>query len=334
MWTDVLSTTRIRRLLAGLILAVLLVPGPAAGAAPAEPAFPAGQAPDVRVIPDTEALAGEAAWLAERAPALVDRASRRLELPLGGPITVVLADLPPRTSRDRERLGTGPVPRWAGGLAQARSGRIVLFAGVATRYPHDGLPGVLAHEASHVLLGRAIPRGRRVPRWYDEGLAMVVEREASLADALQLARLTWLSRPVSFDEIDLTWPEEEVFARAAYAQSFSFVSYAEARTPPGAPRRLVEALGAGASFEQAFHAAYGAPLTVFRRGWEKHVSRRFVSIPIIAAGAILNGAIGLLIVVAWLSARRRRRMILAAWDEEERWEAPGDPRFDPPDARR
>jgi hypothetical protein len=285
---------------------------------------------ELRVIaadPDLESVARE---LAEAAPSVVALASQRLGFEPPGRLTVIVARRPPETEGERRRLGLGPIPQWAAGVAQPALGRIVLFDEASRGYPHRDLAGVLAHEAAHVMLQASLPRGGRVPRWYSEGLAMVAEREVSLADALRLARITVVGDPQPFQSLSGAWPNDETLARAAYAQSFSFVAWSGEAAGPGAPARLAAGMRAGLPFDEAFESAYGAHPAVLAREWRRSLSWRYLTIPLIAAGAAINTAMGLLALLAFFAARRRRRRILEEWDLEERWQAEAEHRFRDP----
>ena len=58
---------------------------------------------------------------------------------------------------------------------------VVLFPARTPSYPNGSLEDVLRHEVAHVLIGRASAQ-RPIPRWFNEGLAMSVERGWRLQD--------------------------------------------------------------------------------------------------------------------------------------------------------
>ncbi len=323
---------RLRALLAVVVLA--------AGACAVRPAE--GREVTARVTvtvsePGLEATADTVRVMAERT---VERVERHLGLRGPERIDILLLRRPPVDSLERARYALGETPHWAAGLAQPGRQRIVLFTERSRSYPHRGLAGLLAHETSHLVLGARVPARSAPPRWYDEGLAMVVERELSLDDALRMARMMIVGRPVPLEELRRGWPASEPEARSAYVQSFSFVSFAEGRAAPQAPRALVDALSSGATFDQAFERAYGAPLWLVHREWQKSISWRYLTIPLIVAGTVINGSIGVLAVLAYAATRRRRRRRLEEWAREERFVDPGserppghDERFERPRGR-
>ena len=73
-----------------------------------------------------------------------------------------------------------------GGGGAGGPGRIVLFPARVDRYPDFGLDAVLRHELTHLFVDRAAAGGD-VPRWFNEGLAMAVGREAGLGDRARVA---------------------------------------------------------------------------------------------------------------------------------------------------
>jgi hypothetical protein len=300
----------------------------ALAAGPPEDPWPV---PEVRVIPVGEAQRPIAKEVSERAPRLFRKVSRRLDLRSPSPVTILVAARRPTTVEASRRLGLSRVPRWAAGVADGERRRIVLFRNHLGGYPHRDLDGLIAHEASHLILHAALPRGQDVPRWFDEGLAMVVERDLSVHDAFQLARLSLLSGPFPLEAIADSWPGDGASARLAYAQSFGLVAFADELAGPGSPRRLVSAMRRGQAFDRAFERAYGVRPAILDRLWRERLTDRVWRIPLYVLGGLLNAAMGLLAVVAVVKVRRVRRKRLAEMEAREALAAPPGPVTSDPD---
>src|SRR6185295_10664687 len=95
----------------------------------------------------------------------------------GPPIRVVLA---PEGSPE-----AGLVSRWVVGYAMGDRGLIVLLPQRVPAYPDSSLDDVLLHETAHVLVARAAG-GRPLPRWFQEGMAMIAGRSWGLDDRTRL----------------------------------------------------------------------------------------------------------------------------------------------------
>jgi hypothetical protein len=290
---------------------------PIATAARPDPAGSSEAAPVVRVSAAAPSERDRAEELARRAPALLQGVVRRLELPAPPRIDVVVAPGLPSNPEALRRAGLPRSPGWAAGIADARRQRIVLFSDRIQTYPHDAIEGVLTHELAHLVLSHALPAERRLPRWYEEGVAMIVERQSSIEDALQLARLTILEEPWPLTRLERGWPTSAPQARRAYAQALSIVDLAERRAAPGSIRRLVDAMRRGNSFEDAFVAAYGRSVREHEARWRRSLRLHYLYVPVAVLGTLANGSMGLLALVAYFKVRRRRRDQLEAMEREE-----------------
>lgn len=314
--------------LAGALFGLLTAPFPGSGAPLGVPESTPPAA--VRVVPAAPAWEAAARTLAGEAPAIVERVARRLDLPPPPEMLIVVTGDPPRTPREERDLGVRDVPPWAAGIAEAATGRILLFVREASVYPHRDVTGLIAHEATHVLLEYNTRGARPIPRWFHEGLAMSVERDLSLSDALRLAwSFTW-RRPVPLAFMTEGWPAREAEARAAYAQALSMVTLAERDAPPGAVRRLVLGLREGLPFEPAFRRAYGVDPETLAAVWYREARWRYLLRPALWAAFSFNGLLGTVALVAAIVGRVRRRRRMAEWDEQERRETLDYGTMEPP----
>jgi hypothetical protein len=311
-------------LLAGCASAALFAAVPPAGqpADPGRPGAPVIAAPSGGLpwpsseLPHVEVRAADhggersARELAGVAPRIVEQVALRLALPAPREVLVLVAARAPRDSAEAAALGVPGTPYWAAGLADPRRARILLFADRLDVAGHEGLPGALAHEAAHLVLGTNVPETAEVPRWYDEGLAMLVERDLSWRDAFEIARMVVAGDPPPLSTLAREWPATGAGARAAYAAALSFVGYVQRDAAPGAPRRLVEALRQGADFERAFVIAYGSGTAGSEAAWRGTLGDRYIVLPLVLLGTVANVALGIFALLALAAGhvRRRRRM--------------------------
>jgi len=139
------------------------------------------------------AAAGPVPLVMEKEPGLPPAAARLADAPHlwvadvmdlvgvqqpGPPIRVLLA---PESSPLAKSA-----PSWVAGYTDGVSNVVVLLPERTPSYPDGGLEEVLAHEVAHVLIHRA-SGGRRIPRWFNEGVAMLAARSWRLRDQTYLA---------------------------------------------------------------------------------------------------------------------------------------------------
>ena len=254
--------------------------------------------------------------LADTARATVSRVSRDLAVP-GGPALRIF--LVPARAMNQGNISLPALPSWAAGAAFGETGEIVLIVGRPGAYPDRDLPGVLAHECAHVVLGRALSRrGQRAPRWFEEGFAVLEARPWGWADALALATVVLPSSPPALSDMDAGFRSGESEAREAYSVSVSFMAFLEKRSGPDAARRIVREMSDGAGFDQAFRTVTGASVGRIESEWRRGIQIRYRWIPLItSSGALWTG---ILVLLFFAGARRRARRR----EMERIWERSGD----------
>ncbi len=255
---------------------------------------------------------GDRPWV----PAVMDLVG--LDQP-GAPVRVLLA---PETSP----LAVS-APPWVAGYTDGVSNTVVLLAQRTPSWPDSGLEEVLAHEVAHVLVNRAAA-GRPVPRWFDEGVAMLAARPWRLADEAALA-LTILSGPRT-----PLWKLDDLFAGSrrdverAYALSGTLVTDLVERYGTSVPRIVLAGLARGDGFDEALRAATGTPAwEIAGAFWERQGTLR-IWIPVLTSTTVLWFGISVLAVAAAVRRRRRKRAEDAALAAAEAAAVPEDPGAD------
>jgi hypothetical protein len=271
-----------------------------------------------------------------RAEAGLDDVARRLADASGETLAQIADDLPdlpvPRAVEIRVVHDTGDmqdaspgdrrVPAWAAGVAFPDLGLVV----VATH--KDGRPleidEVTKHELAHLALGAAL--GRRAPRWLHEGFAYQHSAEWSWERTETLAGMAWGNSIIPLDQLDLSFPAEELPANRAYAQSYDFVGYLVKRgrwedTEDDGDRypfrKFLAGIARTGDLDAAANAAYGRPLAELFTEWKADLARRFKWIPAGLFGLLIWLVASILLVLGFLRRRRQNRARLAEWDREE-----------------
>ncbi|MFI5181448.1 MAG: peptidase MA family metallohydrolase [Thermoanaerobaculia bacterium] len=226
----------------------------------------------------------------------------------GAPIRVLLAPESSPLARS--------VPSWVSGYTDGVSNTVVLLPERTPSYPDGGLEDVLAHEVAHVLIYRA-SAGRRIPRWFNEGVAMLASRSWRLRDETQLALTLLSGDKVPLYGLDDLFEKDRWQVERAYALSGALVQDLLDRYGSGLPAALLSRVAQGLSFDEALRRTTGATLSdVGDAFWARQgVLKRWI--PILTSTAVLWLGITILAIVAALKRRRDREAELERQAAEE-----------------
>jgi hypothetical protein len=204
-------------------------------------------------------------------------------------------------------------PSWAAGymIPERRIGAIRVA--LAANYPYGTLESVLAHEATHLLLHDAV--GRRLPLWFEEGVATREGRRWSAEDMWIYTRALLTSDLPGLADLDSAFRASPAEAELAYAASFAFISWNVRRHGHGLVRGVLREVRSR-PFADAWEAVTGVPLARAEAAWRRESLIRYRWIPVLTASSTLWVMIALLAI--WAGIRRRAR----AREARERWEVP------------
>jgi hypothetical protein len=177
-------------------------------------------------------------------------------------------------NQDTYRRVTGRPP-WSGGASSVPKRKVFL-------YESEELPGILAHELTHIYFDGFFLDGANDPLWLSEGMATLVQVERGLAAP------NWLRENLhaleggsglpleTFMGVKTTsgWEDEKV--RLWYAQAFSVVRYLIRTQYRSSFYKFASYLRDGRPVPEALYRAYGAPYTRVRAleiAWRHEISR-------------------------------------------------------------
>lgn len=269
--------------------------------------------------------------LESQARALADSAEDALTK-----IRADLVDLPVpnhievRLVRDAADLaGVAPAgrgaPAWAVGVAYPDLGVIsIALRRGATIVDAES---TLKHELGHIALGVAL--GDKAPHWLHEGFAYQHAGEWSWDRMETLAGMAWFGGIVPIEDLDRSFPAEELPAHRAYAQSYDFVGYLsrrgryEDKNDDGDRwpfRRFLTIVGQTGDMNAAAKTAFGRPLHELFEEWREDLTSRYMLAPIGLFGLALWILCALLLVIAWIRKKRHNSKRMTKWDEDEKRE--------------
>jgi len=212
------------------------------------------------------------------------------------------------------------VAPWISGFAVGESNLIVIFPSRSPGYPDNTLEDVLRHEVAHILIWRA-SAGRPVPRWFNEGVAMEVERARRFQDQTQLLYHLVTGGRTDLEHLDRLFSGSQNDQTRAYALAGAFVHDLVQEHGQAAYREILMRIRRGSPFDIAFADVTGiTPSHAESVFWDRQ--RIWTSwLPIVTSSATLWLAVTTLALVAIYVRRRRNREIEEQWAKEEESDA-------------
>lgn len=247
-----------------------------------------------------EGDAGLVRALADVGPSTLEYISMNTGAPIPPRVDIILApdqasfgELQPRTP-----------PSWAAGTAWSDRMEIYLRADLPDPDP-DRLREVFVHELTHVLVGQMFEAGQ-LPRWLNEGLALLFAGELRPSDHAVLVRAAVTGSLLPMSRITSAWPSRAAHARLAYVQSVDFVAYVQRQRDDALPT-MVRQLASGGSLDEALREATGQDLRSLESAWKGRLTIWHAIIPLLfGPGAFWGFATLLFLVAAW---KRRRQAV-------------------------
>ncbi len=210
-----------------------------------------------------------------------------------------------------------PYPRYASGVAYSDIELVLLSVTPPQANASQDLEEVFRHELAHLALQDAIGAGHRVPRWFNEGLAVHLSRESSLLRIRTLSTATLAGRLIPLEELNRGFPSDAAAADLAYAEAADVVRFLLRQEDSDRFPALIARLRAGESFEPALHDAYGLDLPALEYEWREDVAKRYSFWPVFFSGTLIWGGVLVLLALGYRRRRRQSRATLELWAREE-----------------
>lgn len=186
--------------------------------------------------------------------------------------------------------------------------------------PQQDYAGLLRHELLHVLIARNT-NPANVPRWFNEGIALVVSREIRWSGPTRVARMYVRRRIIPYRELNMAFAPfgNETDFGDAYAQAASMTHHLIDTAGEESFWKLVAAMR-DTSFEQALREhAQMTPGQLYDT-WRRSLWKVALITSLVSGFSAFHLMVALLLV-AFARKRRRGRRLLQQWDEEEEEDA-------------
>ena len=227
-------------------------------------------------------------------------------------IAIFIAD----SQQTFDQLTGGAIPHWGEGVANARQNRIVIKSPNLT-HSTARLSKLLTHELAHIYLGQFTQSGANLPRWFNEGMAVLLSSDEGFSGE-RLSKALISDSVIPIDEIEqmLTFPGGK--AQLAYEQSYAFTLYLKEQFGFEALLQLARETTPDQPFDSIFEQVTGAEIGDIEQEWVDVAEDKYRWHFLLDFETYLWMFILLLVISGFVAIRLRNRRTMNRWEEEER----------------
>ena len=221
----------------------------------------------------------------------------------------------------------GAFPDW-GAAAAVPHRELIVIKSPDQFNINRSLEELLAHEFAHLAVDHRVG-WNRAPRWFNEGMAMMVSSEWDWSDNVTLSRAVLFGQLLDLYEIEKVNRFQAGKAHTAYTQSYAAVKYLFDAYRVNAVNIFLDSVQAGSSLDAALMASTGSDYRDFNRELNEHLRTTYNIAAIFIDNMYFWLILALIVIIGGILAIVRRRKYYQKWEEEEKYQSTdfdyGDP---------
>ncbi len=221
----------------------------------------------------------------------------------------------------------GNFPDW-GAAAAVPMARLMAIKSPDRYNLNKPLQELLKHEYSHLAVAHRTGI-RSVPRWFDEGMAMLVSSEWGWSHNLAMSKAAIFGEFIPLREIENLNRFSDGKAQVAYSQSYLAVRYIQREYGDRGLVIFLDEIARGALISEALTASTGATYREFEEEFNEYLSQRFNVASLFLDTMWFWLALAMIVVIGAFLRYRKRRQYYKKWEEEEKYQSTdfdyGDP---------
>jgi hypothetical protein len=248
--------------------------------------------------------------LIQKADSIAQEISNSLGFAFLNPVDVFIVP----TFEDAQKIQPpgARIPIWAIGVAFPLKNLIIII-----KKKRVDLEKTFRHEVNHILLGQAFKGKQKVPRWLDEGLAMIQAREWSMSRLSTITSAVLTDSLIPMDDLAESFPSDLRNAELAYCQSFYFISFLKGEFGNTAFKDFLKEYCKHKNFSRAIIETYHISWDRMEDLWLDYLRLRFSWIPIITSTSTLWFIASLIFIMGYVRKRRKSHLKKHQWENEE-----------------
>jgi Peptidase MA superfamily len=226
-----------------------------------------------------------------------------------------------RSPEDMASLAPTAYPPQSYATAVSYTGQKMVLVSLRAPRTHEGtnVAETVRHELTHVAVDDAFGV-RRVPIWFNEGLAIHYSGEGSLMRRQTLLDAAAMNRLIAFSAIDPHFAESSDNVSLAYAESGDFIRFLLKdgdRFRSLIERTRQQQTPGSATFEKNLSDAYGSDLRTLDFQWQKEIEKIANWMPGVVTGSALWIAGSFALMIGYVRRKQKDKHVRNRWEAEE-----------------
>ncbi|NIP41287.1 MAG: LPXTG cell wall anchor domain-containing protein [candidate division Zixibacteria bacterium] len=243
-------------------------------------------------------------------------AKANLERLLGEAITDTIRVFIAANRYDFDTAAFGGIPDWGVGVAIPSRNYISVLS-PSGKNMNMSFEMVIRHELAHVAINKRVD-GKRIPRFMDEGFAMMFAHQWGFGDDITIATAQVTGSLYELWEIDAVNMLNSSQARIAYAESYLAVKYIFDVFGKDTFQSLLDGFRKGQDRNTVFRNVLGTDFAGFDKMFADHLKSNYHWIMIITNPIVLWIGVVLLFLLGFILIKKRNKDIYKKWEEEEK----------------
>jgi len=212
-----------------------------------------------------------------------------------------------------DSLTGGHFPDWGAGCAIPERRMIIILSPYHFHF-EVSLPEILHHEFAHIYLHHLVD-GLRVPRWMNEGFAMLIAHQWRFGDDWRVARAVFSQSTVPLESMEVLNHFSAGKARLAYAESYLAINHFLETYGWESFILFIRELPRNHDWDAAFMSAIGLEFAGFEEEFSQYLHEKYNWVVLFSDTLLLWVILAAAFVAFYLIKRHRARKKLAEWAE-------------------
>ncbi|MDH4223665.1 MAG: peptidase MA family metallohydrolase, partial [candidate division Zixibacteria bacterium] len=173
------------------------------------------------------------------------------------------------------------------------------------------------HELAHIFLYKK-SRGADIPRWMDEGFAMMQSREWRIGLDIIVVRALFTGSFIPLPQIESLNQFDDSKAQLAYVESYLAFSYLLDEYGKESFFDLLNQLSMGNNLESAFLKTTGSSYTGFQLEFLSYLKKRYNIFALLGDTFLFWLILAFLVIFLYFIKKQRNRKTLKKWEYEDK----------------